>query len=98
VAPGLQTRWLRVWAVRVLRCTGAGQEYPEISPESPDFPETPGKSPEYLGLADKIVLSGDFQDSPIHPPSRRHQDPFTEAARVPGQDGDSSRGVSNGKL
>jgi hypothetical protein len=54
--------------VRVLRCTGAGQEYPEISPESPDFPETPGKSPEYLGLTDKIVLSGDFQDSPIHPP------------------------------
>jgi hypothetical protein len=27
-----------------------------------------GKSPEYLGFTVKIVLSGDFQDSPIHPP------------------------------
>jgi hypothetical protein len=36
--------------------------------EIPDFPETLEKSPEYLGFTDKIVLSGDFQDSPIHPP------------------------------
>jgi hypothetical protein len=26
------------------------------------------KSSEYPGFTDKIVLSGDFQDSPIHPP------------------------------
>jgi hypothetical protein len=27
-----------------------------------------GESPEYPGFTNKIVLSGDFQDSPIHPP------------------------------
>jgi hypothetical protein len=27
-----------------------------------------GESPEYPGFTDKIVLSGDFQDSPVHPP------------------------------
>jgi hypothetical protein len=59
-------------------CEGASPEIPEIFPEIPDFPETPEKSPEYLGFTDKFVLSGDFQDSPIHPPpSRRHQDPFS---------------------
>jgi hypothetical protein len=26
------------------------------------------KSPEYPGFTNKIVLSGDFQNSPIHPP------------------------------
>jgi hypothetical protein len=56
--------------VRSFRCEGA-------SSEIPDFPETPEKSPEYPGFTDKFVLSSDFQDSPIHPPSRRHQDPFT---------------------
>jgi hypothetical protein len=57
------------------RCEGAIPEIPEIFPEILDFPETPEKSPEYPGFTDKFVLSGDFQDSPIHPP-RRHQDPF----------------------
>jgi hypothetical protein len=61
VAPDLQNRWNRFWAVCIFRCAGA-------SPEIPDFPETPEKSLEYLSLTDKIVLSGDFQDSPIHPP------------------------------
>jgi hypothetical protein len=60
----LQTRWHRFWAVCSFRCEG-------------DSPETLEKSPEYPGFTDKFVLSGDFQDSPIHPPSRRHQDPFT---------------------
>jgi hypothetical protein len=59
-----------VWAVCLFRCAGA-------SSKILDFPETPGKSPEYPGFTNKIVLSGDFQDSPIHAPSRRHQDPFT---------------------
>jgi hypothetical protein len=40
----------------------------EIFQEIPDFPETPEKSPDYPGFTDKIVLSSDFQDSPIHPP------------------------------
>jgi hypothetical protein len=66
--------------VCLFRCKGASPEIPEIFPEFPDFPETPEKSPEYLGFTDKIVLSGDFQDSPIHPP-RRHQDPFIYNAR-----------------
>jgi hypothetical protein len=61
VAPDLQNRWHRFWVMCILRCAGA-------SPEIPDFPETLEKSPEYPGLTDKIVLSGDFQDSPIHPP------------------------------
>jgi hypothetical protein len=39
----------------------------EISLEIPDFPETLEKNPEYPVFTDKIVLSGDFQDSPIHP-------------------------------
>jgi hypothetical protein len=43
------------------RCEGT-------SPEIPDFPETPEKSPEYPRFTDKFVSSGDFQDSPIHPP------------------------------
>jgi hypothetical protein len=37
-------------------------------PEIPGFPETPEKSLEYPGFTDKIFLSGDFQDSSIHPP------------------------------
>jgi hypothetical protein len=54
--------------VCLFRCEGASPEIPEISPEIPDFPETPEKSPEYPGFTDKFVLSGDFHDSPIHPP------------------------------
>jgi hypothetical protein len=50
------------------RCKGAGPEIPEIYPEIPDIPETLEKSPEYPRFIDKFVLSGDFQDSPIHPP------------------------------
>jgi hypothetical protein len=50
-----------VWAVLHSCCASA-------CPESPDFPETPEKSPEYPDFADKIVLSGDFQDLPIHTP------------------------------
>jgi hypothetical protein len=53
--------------VCLFRYEGASPEIPEISPEIPDFPETPEKSPEYPGFTDKFVLSGDFQDSPIHP-------------------------------
>jgi hypothetical protein len=52
------------------RCEGVSPETPEIFPEIPDFPETPEKSLEYPGFTDKFVLIGDFQDSPIHPPSR----------------------------
>jgi hypothetical protein len=63
-----QTRWHRFWAVYIFHCAGASPEIPEISLEIPDFPKTPEKSPEYPGFTDKIVLSGDFQDSPIHPP------------------------------
>jgi hypothetical protein len=37
-------------------------QIPEISPEIPDFPETPEKSSEFPGFTDKFVLSGDFQD------------------------------------
>jgi hypothetical protein len=68
VAPDLQNRWHRFWAVCSFRCEGTSPEIPEIFPEIPDFPETPEKSPEYPGFTDKFVLSGDFQDSPIHPP------------------------------
>jgi hypothetical protein len=50
------------------RCEGASPETPEIFPEISDFLETPEKSPEYPAFTDKFVLSGDFQDSPIHPP------------------------------
>jgi hypothetical protein len=39
----------------------------DISPEILDFPKTPEKSLEYSGFTDKFVLSGDFQDTPIHP-------------------------------
>jgi hypothetical protein len=67
VAPDLQNRWHRFWTVCLFRCEGASLEIPKISPEIPDFPETPEKSPEYSGFTDKFVLSGDFQDSPIHP-------------------------------
>jgi hypothetical protein len=63
-----QTRWHRFWAVCLFRCEGASPEIPTISPEILNFPETPEKSPEYSGFTDKFVLSGDFQDSPIHPP------------------------------
>jgi hypothetical protein len=76
VAPDLQNRWHRFWAACSFRCEGGSPEIPEIFPEILDFPETPEKSPEYLGFTDKFVLSGDFQDPPIHPPSWRHQDPF----------------------
>jgi hypothetical protein len=77
VAPDLQNRWHRFWVVCIFRCAGSSPEIPEIFPEISDFPETPEKSLEYPDFVDKIFLSGDFQDSPIHPPpSRRHQDPF----------------------
>jgi hypothetical protein len=79
VAPDLQNWWHRFWAVCSFRCEGTSPEILDISPEIPDFPETPEKSLEYPGFTNKFVLSGDFQDSPIHPPSRRHQDPFTFA-------------------
>jgi hypothetical protein len=36
----------RFWAVCSFRCEGTSPEIPEISPEIPDFPETPEKSPE----------------------------------------------------
>jgi hypothetical protein len=52
-----------VLAVCIFRYTGVIPEIPEFFPENPDFPETP----EYPSLTNKIVLSGDFQDSPIHP-------------------------------
>jgi hypothetical protein len=55
-------------AVFIFHCAGTSSEIQEISPEISDFPETPEKSPEYPGFTDKFVLSGDFQDSPIHPP------------------------------
>jgi hypothetical protein len=41
--------------VCIFRCASA-------RPKIPDFPETPGKSPEYPGFTNKIVLSDDFQD------------------------------------
>jgi hypothetical protein len=68
VAPDLQNRWHRFWAVCLFRCEGASPEIPEISTEIPDFPETLEKSLKYQRFTDKFVLSGDFQDSPIHPP------------------------------
>jgi hypothetical protein len=68
VAPDLQNWLYRFWAVHIFRYAGASPKIPEISPEIPDFPETPKKSPEYAGFTNKIVLSGDFQDSPIHRP------------------------------
>jgi hypothetical protein len=68
VAPVLLNRWHRFWAVCLFRCAGASPEIPEIVPEISDFPGTPEKSLEYPGFTDKIVLSGDFQNSPIHPP------------------------------
>jgi hypothetical protein len=49
----------------IFRYAGTSPEIPKISPEILDFPETPEKSQEYPGFTDKIVLSGDFQDSPI---------------------------------
>jgi hypothetical protein len=63
VAPDLQNWWHQFWAVCIFRYTGVIPEIPEFFPENPDFPETP----EYPSLTNKIVLSGDFQDSPIHP-------------------------------
>jgi hypothetical protein len=60
VAPDLQNRWHRFWAVCSFRCEGASLEIPEIFPEIPDFPETPEKSPEYPRFTDKFVLSGDL--------------------------------------
>jgi hypothetical protein len=68
VAPDLQNWWHRFWAVCLFRCEGASPEIQEISPEIPDFPETPEKSSEYPSFINKFVLSGDFQDSPIHSP------------------------------
>jgi hypothetical protein len=68
VAPDLENRWHRFWAVYIFRYAGSSPEIPEISPEILDFLEIPEKSPEYPEFTDKIVLSGDFQDSPIHPP------------------------------
>jgi hypothetical protein len=60
VAADLQNRWDRFSVMCIFRCAGA-------SPEILDFTETLEKSPEYPGLTNKIVLSGDFHDSPIHP-------------------------------
>jgi hypothetical protein len=54
--------------VYIFLCAGTSPEISEIFPEIPNFPETPEKNLEYTGFTDKIVLSGDFQDSPIHPP------------------------------
>jgi hypothetical protein len=68
VAPDLQNRWNRFWAVCSFHCEGASPEISEIFPKIPDFPETPEKIPEYPEFTDKFVLSGDFQDSPIHTP------------------------------
>jgi hypothetical protein len=79
------------------RCEGTSPEIPEISPEIPDFPETAEKSPEYPGFTNKFVLSGYFQDSPIHPPSRRHQDPFRTqpgGSQLPGATGEAQPGAS----
>jgi hypothetical protein len=70
VALDLQNWWHRFWAVYIFRCAGASPESLEIFSEIPNFPKTPEKIPEYPSYTDKIVLSGDFQDSPIHPPSR----------------------------
>jgi hypothetical protein len=39
-----------------------------MSPEIPDFPETPEKSPEIPGFTDKFVLSGDFSGLTYSPP------------------------------
>jgi hypothetical protein len=54
VAPDLQNRWHRFWAVCLFRCAGASPEIPEIFPEILDFPETLEKSPEYPGFTDKL--------------------------------------------
>jgi hypothetical protein len=67
VAPDLQNRWHQFWAVCLFRCKGASPEIPEIFPEFSDLLQTPEKSPEYPGFTDKIVLSGDFHDSPTPP-------------------------------
>jgi hypothetical protein len=50
--------------VCLFRCVGVSPKIPEIFLEIPDFPETS----EYPSFTDKIVLSGDFQDSPIQTP------------------------------
>jgi hypothetical protein len=84
VAPDLQNQWHRFWAVYIFHYAGASPEIMEIFPEIPNFSKTPEKSPEYPDFADKIVLSDDFQDSPIHPPlgdikilsKIQHQDVF----------------------
>jgi hypothetical protein len=68
VVPNLQNRWHQFWEVCLFRCEGVSPEIPEIYPEIPDFPETPEKSPENPRFTHKFVFSGDFQDSPIHPP------------------------------
>jgi hypothetical protein len=68
VTPDLQNRWHQFWAVYIFLCAGTSLEISEIFPEIPNFPETPEKNLEYTGFTDKFVLSGDFQDSPIHPP------------------------------
>jgi hypothetical protein len=76
VAPDLENRWHRFWAVCSFRCEGVSPEIPEIFPEIPDFLETPEKSPENPGFTYNFVLSGDFSGLAYSPPSRRHQDPF----------------------
>jgi hypothetical protein len=54
-----------VW---LFHCKGASPEIPEISPEIPDFLETPEKSPKNPGFTDKFVLSGDFSGLAYSPP------------------------------
>jgi hypothetical protein len=54
-----------VW---LFRCEGASPEISKISPEIPDFPETPEKSLESPGFSDKFVLSGDFSGLAYSPP------------------------------
>jgi hypothetical protein len=52
VAPDLQNRWHRFWAVYIFHCAGACPEILEISPKIPDFPETSEKS---LNIRDSLI-------------------------------------------
>jgi hypothetical protein len=54
-----------VW---LFRCEGVSPEILEISPEIPDFPETPEKIPENPGFTNKFVLSGVFSGLACSPP------------------------------
>jgi hypothetical protein len=63
-----KTGGIGFWAVWLFRCEGASQEILAISPEIPNFPETPEKSPESPGFTDKFVLSGDFSGVAYSPP------------------------------